>query len=316
VASLILRRISFSATALLLASIVLFALTRAIPESPARMVLGSDATPQQLSAFEHEHGLDRSLLAQYAGWLGALVLHGDFGKSLVTGQSINRRIVDSLPVTLELVVVAFTFALLVSFILGTLAAVYEGTAIDHLSRIFAVLGVSVPGFWLGLLLILVFAVNLSWFPPGGIVPPSSGILAHANSLVLPSFCLGVFYTAILSRMTRSSLIDVLGQDYIRTARAMGLSRTLVFRYALKNAMVPVVTIAAMSFGYMFGWAIIIEYVFNIGGMSSALLTAVNQRDYTLLQGVVFVFSLVFLVANLIADLLNAWLNPKLRTARR
>jgi peptide/nickel transport system permease protein len=244
-------------------------------------------------------------------WLSRLVLRGDLGKSLVTGLSMNSRIMETAPVTMELVVLAFFFAVVLSIALGTLSAFHEGTAIDHVARVFAVLGVSVPGFWLALLLILVFAVNFSWFPAGGIVPPSAGLAAHLNSLVLPAFSLGIFYTAILSRMTRSSLVEVLGQDYIRTARATGLPRRQIMVYALKNAMVPVVTVAAMSFGYMFGWALVIEMVFNIAGMSGALLTAINQRDFAMVQAVVFVFTLIFLAANIIADLINAWLNPRL-----
>lgn len=173
------------------------------------------------------------------------------------------------------------------------------------------LGVSVPGFWLGLLLITVFAVDYGWFPAGGMVPLSEGLGAHLNSLVLPAFSLGVFYTAILSRMTRSSLAEVLGQDYIRTARASGLPRRLILLYALKNALVPVVTAGAMSFGYMFGWALVIETVFNIGGMSGALLTAIGQRDFAMVQAVVLVFTLIFLAANLVADITNAWLDPRL-----
>ena len=239
------------------------------------------------------------------------MLHADLGKSLVTGLPMNRRVAETLPVTLELVVVAFSFAAVLSLALGTVSAVCEGTLADQAARLLAVLGVSVPGFWLALLLILVFAVQLGWFPAGGVVPASAGLGQHLNSLVLPAFSLGVFYTAILSRMTRSSLVEVLGQDYIRTARATGLSRPRILLYAMKNALVPVVTVGAMSFGYMFGWALVIETVFNIGGMSGALLTAINQRDFAMVQAVVLVFTLIFLAANLVADLLNAWLDPRL-----
>jgi peptide/nickel transport system permease protein len=312
---LFIQRASFSVLALLLVSLILFVLTRAIPVSPARMVLGFDATEEQITQFDREHALDRPVVVQYAAWLRQLVFHGDLGKSLITGLGMNQRVAETLPVTLELVVVAFSFSLVLSIALGTVSALYEGTAIDQLVRVFAVVGVSVPGFWLALLLILVFAVDLQWFPPGGIRPLSAGVADHLNSLVLPAFSLGVFYMAILSRMTRSSLIEVLGQDYIRTARAIGLRRTRILVYALKNALVPVVTVAAMSFGYMFGWALIIETVFNIGGMSSALLTAIYQRDFALVQAVVLVFTLVFLISNLIADLLNAWLNPRIAMER-
>jgi peptide/nickel transport system permease protein len=279
------------------------------------MVLGFDASEAQIVKFEAEHGLDRPVLVQYLDWLRKLALQRDLGKSLVTGLDMNRRIAETLPITLELVVLAFAFSLVVSLALGTISALREGTMVDQLARLFAVLGVSVPGFWLALLLIRSFAVERPWFPPGGLVPLSAGLGPHLNSVILPAFSLGVFYTAILSRMTRSSLLDVLGQDYMRTARATGLSPWLVLVYALKNALAPVVTVAAMSFGYMFGWALIIETVFNIGGMSSALLTAISQRDFALVQAVVLVFTIVFLLANLVADLLNAWLNPRIRMER-
>jgi peptide/nickel transport system permease protein len=279
------------------------------------MVLGFDASEAQIVKFEAEHGLDRPVLVQYLDWLRKLALQRDLGKSLVTGLDMNRRIAETLPITLELVVLAFAFSLVVSLALGTISALREGTMVDQLARLFAVLGVSVPGFWLALLLIRSFAVERPWFPPGGLVPLSAGLGPHLNSVILPAFSLGIFYTAILSRMTRSSLLDVLGQDYMRTARATGLRPWLVLVYALKNALAPVVTVAAMSFGYMFGWALIIETVFNIGGMSSALLTAISQRDFALVQAVVLVFTIVFLLANLVADLLNAWLNPRIRMER-
>lgn len=311
----VLRRVVFSLASLLLVSFILFALTLAIPVSPARTVLGVQATEAQVRQFEHDHGLDRSLIVQFGAWLEQAV-HGSFGTSLVTGLDIDQEIGQTLPVTLELVGVAFVVAVFVSVALGTLSALYEGSLIDHAARVFAIVGVSIPGFWLALLLILVFAVDLPWFPPGGIASIGDGVGGYLDSLVLPTFCLSVSYVAILSRMTRSSLVEVLGRDHIRTARAAGLRRFLVLRYALKNALVPVVTVAAMSFGYMFGWAVIIETVFNIGGLSGALLQAIDQRDYALVRAVVVVFTVIFLLSNLLADILNGWLDPRLgRMAR-
>jgi peptide/nickel transport system permease protein len=313
-AGLLLRRAGFSLLSMLLVSACLFTLTRAIPDSPALIVLGQDATEGQIRQFEHDHGLDRPVVVQYASWLTGTVLRGDLGTSFITGRAVGGEISKTLPVTLELVVIAFAFACVFSLIAGTASALARDTAVDYGVRLIAVLGVSVPGFWLALLLIMAFAVDRDWFPPGGFTPLSDGLAVHVDSIVLPTFCLGIFYMAVLSRMTRSSLLDVLGQDYMRTARATGLARWRVLIYALRNALVPVVTIAGMSFGYMFGWALIIEAVFNINGMSRALLTAIQQRDFALVQGVVMVFTFVFILANLAADIANAWLNPRIMAA--
>jgi peptide/nickel transport system permease protein len=311
VLSLFLRRAGFSLLSLLVVSLVLFVLTRSIPESPARIVLGDEATAAQIAQFDHDHGLDRPIIVQYAVWLQRLVLHGDLGRSFTTGLQMNKQIVDTLPVTLELVVVAFALSGVVSLLLGTLSALWRDSALDYGARLIAVLGVSIPGFWLALVLILAFAVDRDWFPPGGVTAWSEGWSDHLLSIALPCFCLGTFYMAVLTRMTRSSLLDVLGQDYMRTARASGLHPARILVYAMRNALVPVVTIAGVSFGHMFGWALIIEQVFNIDGMSHALLTAIQQRDYAMVQAVVMVFTLVFVIANLCADLANASLNPRL-----
>jgi peptide/nickel transport system permease protein len=308
--ALLLRRTGFSLLSLVIVSSCLFVLTRAIPDSPARIVLGQDATEAQVAQFEHDHGIDLPVAVQYADWVDDLA-HGDLGTSFVTGLPVGQQIVSTLPTTLELVVIAFIFACGLSISAGTVSALLRDTAADYLIRLVAVFGVSVPGFWLALVLILGFAVDRDWFPPGGITPLSEGLGDHINSIILPTFCLGIFYMAVLSRMTRSSLLEVLGQDYMRTARATGLSRGKVLVYALRNALVPVVTIAGMSFGYMFGWALIIEAVFNIDGLSRALLTAIQQRDFVLVQGIVMVFTFVFILANLASDLTNAWLNPRL-----
>jgi peptide/nickel transport system permease protein len=309
--TLLVRRAGFSLLSLMLVTSCLFVLTRAIPDSPARIVLGQDVTQAQLTQFEHDHGLDRPVMAQYAVWVEDLLLHGDLGRSFITGRPVGPDIVAALPVTLELVVVAFVFSCVLSVFAGTISALLRDTMADYGVRLVAVLGVSIPGFWLALVLIMALAVDRDWFPPGGVEPWSAGVGGHLNSIVLPTFCLAIFYMAVLSRMTRSSMLEVLGQDYIRTARATGLARWWVLIYALKNALVPVVTVAGMSFGYMFGWALVIESVFNISGLSRALLTAIQQRDFVLVQGVVMVFTFIFILANLVADLTNVWLNPRM-----
>ena len=290
-------------------------LTRAIPGSPARMVLGFDATDAQIARFEHENGLDLPVLVQYGVWLRQLVLHGDLGKSLVTGLSMNQRVAETLPVTMELVALAFSFAVVLSLALGTVSAVLEGSLADQASRV-----------------------------SGGGRRFGAGVLARAAAHPAvrggPALVSGRRRRAGLRRAGRASEFagaarllarrvlhrDPEPHDAVEPRRGArsglhphgardGLSRRLILLYAMKNALVPVVTVAAMSFGYMFGWALVIETVFNIGGMSGALLTAIGQRDFALVQAVVLVFTLIFLVANLLADLANAWLDPRMAAAR-
>jgi peptide/nickel transport system permease protein len=305
----VLRRALFSILVLVVVSAVIFILTHLVPGSPALILLGPDASVEQIRQFEHQHGLDRPLPVQFLAWLSAVVLRGDFGSSLISRLSISSEVAKTLPITLEIVATAFVLCVTISIPLGVISAVYENRTIDHVSRIFAVLGVSIPGFWLGLMLIVYGAVQLRLFPPGGLAPWSAGPLEHLRSLVLPAFTLGIYYTAIISRMTRSGMIEVLQQDYIRTARAMGLSRRRILVYALKNALVPVVSVCAMSFGL---WAIIIEQVFNIAGLSRLLLSAIFQRDYYVVQAVVVVLTSVVIISNLLADVVFGLLNPKVR----
>lgn len=309
---LVADRVAFSILTFFAVGLCLFVLTRSIAGSPARSALGNEATEQQIARFNTDHGLDRPVLVQYAQWVGGIVSKFDFGRSLINNRPISTTLRESLPITLEIVALAFAFSLLIALPLGILSAYYPGSVVDHAARLFAVLGVSMPGFWIGLMLIRFPAVEFGWFPPGGFVGWSEGVAPHLLSVALPAMTLGVYYIAILSRMMRACLIEVRGLDYIRTARAMGLPRRRMLLYALKNALVPVVSVGAMSFGYMFGWALIVEYLFNLPGMSNALLTAINERDYSVVQAIVLVFTLFFTLANLAADIINGALNPRLR----
>ncbi len=307
---LILRRAVGSVFALIFVSIVLFLMTRAIPVSPARIVLGADATDAQISAFEADLGLDRPYVEQYLHWARDL-LSGNLGTSFMTGRSLSGEIANTFPITFELVTLAFVLACALSLPLGLLSAMRPNSWFDHVSRMVALLGISMPGFWIGLVLILYVALPSRVFPTGGYVSIRAGLGPHFLSLALPAFTLGIQYVAVFSRLLRSSMLEVMHQDYIRTARAMGLSNRRVLVYILKNAAAPVVSVAAMSFGYCFGWALIVEHVYNIPGLSRALLNAINQRDYPLIQIIILIITSVFLVANVLADVLNAKLNPRL-----
>lgn len=276
-------------------------------------MLGADATSEQIAQFEHAHGLDRPFLSQYAAWLGD-VMRGDFGKSFVTGRDVAAEIANALPVTLAIVLFAFLIALVFGIGIGVLAALKPGGVFDRVSRFASVLGLSIPAFWLGIVLIRFLAVDLRLLPPGGYFPLAAGLSLHLQSILMPSLSLAVYYIAVLARMTQASLQETLRGDYVRTARAMGLSSRQVVFYALVNALPPVVNLAALSFGYMFGWALIIEQVFNIPGLSRALLNAISQRDFLLLQGIVFLFTAIFVFANLGADLINRMLDPRQRAA--
>jgi peptide/nickel transport system permease protein len=307
----LLKRLVLASAVILIVSLAIFVLARLVPTSPALLVLGADVGQDQIAAFETQYGLDRPVLTQYLSWLAGLFDRLDFGVSYVSGRPVADELIRTLPVTLELIVVSMTLCLLISIPLGVASAAFPNGVLDHVLRIFSVLGVSTPGFWLGLILILLFSVHARWFPPGDLPPLSDGLLPHLRALVLPSFCLGIYYTAIISRMTRSAVLEVLNQDYVRTAVAMGLSKPRIWlAYVLKNALIPIVSVAAMACGYMFGWAIVIEQVFNLPGICRTLLTAIFSRDYNVVQAAVLVVTTAFVLLNFIADAAFRLLNPR------
>jgi peptide/nickel transport system permease protein len=305
------KRGLFAIAVVVAVSMLVFTLARLIPASPALLVLGADAGEAEIAKFEARHGLDKPIVRQYASWLAGVVTQLDFGNSFVSGRPIAAEIEETLPVTLELILAAMALCLAIAIPLGVLSAAYPNGALDHGLRMFAVLGVSTPGFWLGLVLILLLSVRAGWFPPGDLPPISSGLVAHLRALVLPAFCLGIYYTAVISRMTRSSVLEVLNQDYVRTAVAMGIGKGRIWLvYVLKNAMVPIVSVTAMACGYMFGWAIVIEQVFNIPGICRALLAAIFSRDYHLVEAAVLVVTFAFVSLNFLADVAYRLLNPR------
>ncbi len=307
----VLSRVVSSAVVLIIVSLILFALCRATPVSPARLTLGADASADQIAEFEHQYGLDLPVWAQYRNWLGGAAKF-DFGESYVSGAPISRQIRLTLPVTIELVTLSFLATVLVATLFGVLAALYEDGFVDHALRLLAIVGLSIPGFWLALLLVRYFAVSLAWFPPGGIAALSAGWGEHLRSLVLPVLAISFYYVSVLSRLVRANMIDALSQEYIRTAEAMGLARLRIWLYALKNALPPLVSMAAMVYGYMFGWALIVEQVFNLPGISRELLAAIFSRDYPTVQAIVLIITVIFIASNTAADILQRTLSPKLR----
>ncbi len=300
----ILRRLAQIVPLALLVATLVFSLVHLTPGDPVEMMLGEGAQRSEVDRLRSELGLDRPLLEQYLSFMGGLV-RADLGDSLHFGQPVVDVLWRHYPATLELAVASLLVALLVALPLGIVAAVRRDGAMDHLSRFFALLGVSIPNFWLGPVLILVFSIHLGLFPVSG----RSGWA----SLVLPAITLGTALAGLLTRMVRSSLAEELNKDYLVTARAKGVARRAVLlRHALRNALLPVVTIVALQFGALLTGAIITETIFSWPGLGRLIIQAIRLRDYPLVQGGVLVIALTYVLLNLLADLVYSWLDPRMR----
>ena len=300
------RRLLLTAPTVLGAATLVFLLIHLVPGDPVDVMLGESAHVADKEELRRALGLDRPLLEQYRTFLTGLAT-ADLGHSLVTGEPVARMLAARIPATVELTAAALAVALVVALPLGLLAAARPGTWIDRSSVAFALLGVSMPSFWLGPLLIILFAIDLGWLPVSG-----RGTPAH---LVLPAVTLGLGMAAILTRMTRASLLECTGEDYIRTARAKGVGRGRVLgRHALANALAPVVTILGLQFGALLAGTVITETIFAWPGLGRLTIDAINRRDYPVVQGCVLAIAVGFVAANTLADLANAWLDPRLRGA--
>ena len=300
---------------LLLVSVLVFGLQQLMPGDPALVLAGEEgANPQVLAQIRAELLLDRPLPVQYAHWLGRLV-QGDLGYSWRTRQPVSALVAAKLPVTLQLGVMAFAFAVLIGVPAGVLSAVKRGTWWDHAANLIGLGGLSTPNFWLGIMLILLVSVQLGWLPPSGYVPLTQDFWQSLATTVMPAFVLGNATAAVLMRHVRSAMLTTLDQDYVRTARAKGLSeRRVVIRHALRNALVPVVTLGALELGALFSGAVLTEQVFSIPGFGKLVVDAVFTRDYPVVQGVVMVTATLYILLNLLADVLYVLVNPRLRVA--
>lgn len=300
----ILERFGRLLITVLIISTVVFVVVRLIPGDPARVIGGIDASEQDIAVIRQKLGTGSPVAAQYAQWLWN-VLRFDFGTSYISGLSVTGLILQRFPLTLSLALLGLVVAVVVSIPLGVLSAVHRWSFWDYLGIAVSQAGMAIPGFWLGIILLLIFSVKLKIFPMFG----SGGI----QYLILPAISLGLAQAAVLLRITRASMIQELEKEYIITARAKGLTDVMVkYKHALKNALLPVVTIAGIQLGYMLGGAIIIERVFSLPGLGRLLLGAVNQRDYPLIQGGVVFIAVVFSLINFIVDLLYTAINPKIR----
>ena len=307
----LLRRLLLMLPVAFLVTVGVFMLIHLTPGDPALIMLGEDRSPAAIAAIHHQLGLDQPLYVQYLIWLGNLA-HGDLGRSITTHQPVATAIAERLPATLELGGLALLWSLLVAIPLGTIAAVRRGSLADHLAAGITVGGVSIPNFFLGIVLIFALSVTLRIFPFGGYVPFSVDPYENLRHVLLPAIALGTAGAAINMRFTRSSMLEVLNNDYIRTARAKGASwRRVVFIHALRNALIPVVTVVGLQIGGIIEGAVVTETVFTWPGVGRLVVESIFDRDYTVVQGVVLLAAFSYLFANLLVDFVYAWLDPRI-----
>ena len=306
------RRVALVVPTLLLASVLVFLLVRLIPGNPAYVLLGPNTTPDQVASVTHSLALDQPLPTQYAVWLGHL-LRGDVGKSYINDLPATTLIGQKLPATLELAVAAMLIALLLSVPLGIVAALYHRRWPEALISVFNALILGIPVFWLGILLVLLFSFRLNLTPPSGYLPFGDDPARNLHFLILPAVTLGVTLSGVFIRFIKTSVLEVMRQDYVRTARAKGLPRrAVILRHVLKNAMIPVVTVLGLQFGGILGGVVIVESVFNWPGIGSLLVTSILSRDYAIVQAVILLAVAVYVVVNLLTDLTYSYLNPRMR----
>ncbi|MCG0238857.1 MAG: ABC transporter permease [Firmicutes bacterium] len=310
-ARFLIRRLLLTIPLILLVSVITFALLRVLPGDPARTILGPEAPPEAVAALRERLGLNRPLHQQYLSWAGA-ALRGDLGESLVDGTPVTRLIAQRLPATLELAVLTFLVSSLIAVPLGIAAAVGRGRWPDFFCSALALAGLSVPHFWLGMLFILLFAVRLQWLPASGYVPFAEDPVQNLKAMLMPAVATGLREAGVVARFLRSSLLEVLRADFIRTARAKGLAeRVVIFRHAVRNALIPVVTASGLQVAGLLGGLVITETIFIIPGFGRLIVDGIFTRDLTVVQGSVLVVALMVIAVNLVVDLLYALLDPRI-----
>jgi peptide/nickel transport system permease protein len=302
--SYLIRRVLLAIPVLLLTALLVFSALHLAGGDPVMMLVPAIAPQETRDAVRAKHGFDKPLPVQFVVYMSN-VLRGDLGRSILSRRQVSELILEKLPVTVELGVASLALAYLTSIPLGTIAALNRNSFLDWSSMIVALIGVSMAGFWLGLLLIYAFAVHLRWFPPTG-----HGTISH---LVLPALALGLPRVGRIARITRSSLLEVVEEDYIRTARAKGLAeRAVVFRHALRNALIPIISLLGLDLGYIVGGSVVIEHVFARPGIGDMMLRAIYSRDFPVLQGSMFVLALAIILSNITADVLYSFVDPRIR----
>ncbi len=308
----LLQRLATIVPTLFFVSVLIFGLQQLLPGDPAIALAGEDRDPNVVAYLRAKFHLDEPLPMRYGYWLGG-VLRGDLGESVRIQKPVTELILEKLPGTIELAALAMLIALVIGVTAGVVSAVKKDTWWDYGANIFALWGLSTPNFWLGILLILLFAVQLGWLPASGYVSPFEDLKANLAAMIMPAFVLGNAFAAVLMRHTRSAMLQVLSSDYVRTARAKGLDeRTVVLKHALRNALIPVITLGALGLGELLGGAVLTEQVFSIPGFGKLIVDAVFNRDYSVVQGVVLCTATAYLSLNLLADLAYYLVNPRMR----
>jgi peptide/nickel transport system permease protein len=306
------RRLLISAITLVLISLIVFTGVRMIPGDPARVLAGTDADPAGLEEIREKYGLRDPLVIQYLRWMG-LALGGDLGESIRTRQPVVGMVRAKLPITMELACLSLLVALAIAIPAGVVAAVRRNTVWDLLASAVSLCGVSIPNFWLGIMLILLVSVRLGWLPASGFVPVAEDLLGNVRRMVMPALVLGTGLAAVLMRQTRNAMIEVLSADYIRTARSKGLGGfAVVVRHALRNSLIPVVTILGLQMGALMGGAVVTEQIFVLPGFGRLIVEAVFTRDYPVVQGVVLITASSYVLINLLVDISYSLLNPRIR----
>jgi peptide/nickel transport system permease protein len=315
--SYIIRRLVIGLLIILLVTLIVFFVIRLLPGDPLLIFLGQQATSgassaAQLDALRLEYGLDKPLIVQYGRWMNGL-FHGDLGTSIYYHENITSLLADKLPITLTLGLTAFVLSTILGIVMGVLAAIRRGTWIDTLVTSLANIGITIPVFWLGLLLAYIFGLRLGWLPIAGYISPFSHFLPGIKTMVLPVACLGVTGLAGTARQTRSSMLEVVRQDYIRTAWSKGLrERSVIFRHALKISLIPVVTLMGIGIGIVLGGSVLVETVFAIPGLGRLLTQSIFAQDYTVIQSGTLVIATIIVFANLIVDISYGWIDPRVR----
>lgn len=301
---------------MLIVAVVVFFIMHLTPGDPASIILGSEALPEDIEKLRMELGLNLPIMEQFFNWFLAL-LTGDFGWSLYMNMPVLDAFISHIGPTLSLAILAQLISIIIALPFGIIAATKRGTKVDQFFMVFALLGISIPSFLLGLLLILLFSVQLQWLPVAGYQPLSAGLMVHLKYLILPAFTLGAIQAALIARMTRSSMLDILSMNYIKTAHAKGVKEgKVIFKHALRNAFIPILTVIGQTFGTLVTGAVITEVVFNLPGIGQLIVNSISRRDYAVIQGTVLLIAATYVVINLIVDLLYGVVDPRVRLNRK